>query len=337
MVLAGSAAEIWEAAEYATTVAEIVQTLRDTFDVDPDICRRETIATIDDLTRRGLMSPAPPPHAHRNRYLALLKRALANLIYPEDEQRLWLLSGPDGPPHQPPSQEYLRDIRYRDPDGYAHLTRGKRLGGIIHRQPGRYSHTMIGLQGLGRIERSAEELFAANVPGDFVDAGTCRGGSAIFMRAMQVAFDESPRRVWVADTFEGVPASTSDVDVSAGLDLSTPRYPWLAASLQSVRDNFRTYGLLDSGVVFLPGLFNDTLRTAPIERIALLRLDADLYSSTSECLNALYDRISPGGAVIVDDYGGLEPCRRAVDEFRSARGVTAPLHRVNWTEVWWRV
>jgi O-methyltransferase len=156
------------------------------------------------------------------------------------------------------------------------------------------------------------------------------------MRALQTAFGESDRRVWVADSFTGVPASTSDVDIAAGLDLQTSRYPWLAASLEMVRDNFRTYDLLDDHVRFLPGLFADTLPAAPIGQIALLRLDADLYSSTFEALSALYDRVADNGVVIVDDYGGLKACRRAVDTFREQRSITAPLQRINWTEVWWR-
>ena len=336
VVLAGAAAHIWELSEYATTIEGICARLAAGFAVDPDVCARDTALTIVDLERRGLMGRCPPPNSFRDRYLWLLKRALTNLIYPEDEQRLWLLSGPAGPPAVPPTQEYLRDIRYRDPEGDAHLRRAKRIGRVIHRQPGRYSHTMIGLQGLTAIERAAEDLFREGVPGDFVDAGTCRGGAAIFMRALQTAFGESQRRVWVADTFTGVPASTSVVDIDAGVDLSTPRYPWLAASEDTVRDNFRTYELLDDAVRFLPGLFADTLPGAPIEQIALLRLDADLYSSTFDALSALYDRVADNGVVIVDDYGGIESCRQAVDTFRTERGITAPLHRINWTEVWWR-
>jgi O-methyltransferase len=336
VVLTGAAERIWEMAEYAITLDVMCERLTASFDVDPDVCVRETTSTVADLERRGLMELCPPPNAFRDRYVWLLKRALTNLIYPEDEQRLWLLSGTDGPPAEPPAQEYLRDIRYRDPEGYEYLRRAKRIGAVIHRQPGRYSHTMIGLQGLTAIERLAEDLFQQGVPGDFVDAGTWRGGAAILMRALQSAFDESHRRVWVADSFSGVPASTSEVDIAAGLDLQTSRYPWLAASLEMVRDNFRTYNLLDDQVRFLPGLFADTLPAAPIDQIALLRLDADLYSSTFEALSALYDRVADNGVVIVDDYGGFAPCRQAVDTFREQRRITAPLRRINWTEVWWR-
>ena len=336
VLLNGVGRRIWEAAEYAVSPHVLSDALSVEFAVDPELCRRETEAFIESLKRRGLMTTSPAPDAMRDRYLWLLKRSLTNLIYVENEQRLWLLSGPAGPPATPPSQEALRDLRYGDPDGYATLADAKYIGRIIRRQPGRYSHTMIGIHGLSHIESLAENLLSSGVPGDFVDAGTCRGGTAIFMRALQRAFGASQRRVWVADTFAGVPTSTSEPDLRTGLDLSTPRYPWLAASLEAHRDNFSTYDLLDDAVRFLPGLFAETLPSSPIDQIALLRIDADLYSSTLDCLEALYDRICDGGYIIVDDYGGLPACREAVDAFRSRRGIVAPIQQINWTIVHWR-
>lgn len=80
-------------------------------------------------------------------------------------------------------------------------------------------------------------------------------------------------------------------------------------SLEEVQENFRRYNLLDDQVQFLKGWFCDTLPTAPIEKLAVLRLDGDLYESIMDGLNALYDKVSPGGFIIVDDYGDFEPCR----------------------------
>jgi hypothetical protein len=112
--------------------------------------------------------------------------------------------------------------------------------------------------------------------------------------------------------------------------------PFLAVTVEQVQANFERYGLLDDRVKFLAGWFRDTLPTAPIERIALLRLDGDLYESTMDALMALEPRVSPGGFVIVDDYNGLEVCRRAVDDYRRDHDIEAPLHEVDWTAVWWR-
>jgi hypothetical protein len=94
--------------------------------------------------------------------------------------------------------------------------------------------------------------------------------------------------------------------------------------------------LLDEHVRFLPGWFSDTLSEAPIERLALLRIDADLYQSTREVLEALYDKVVTGGFVVVDDYGTFIACQRAVDEFRVTRGIIEPIRRVDRHRVFWR-
>jgi len=137
----------------------------------------------------------------------------------------------------------------------------------------------------------------------------------------------------VVDSFCGLPAAGPHDE---GLDLSRDRFPQLAISVERVKAHFDLFGLLDGQVEFLPGWFSDTLPRAPIERIAVLRLDGDLYSSTMEALTNLYDKVSPGGFIIIDDYGALPQCARAVEEFRAARGVTAPIDPIDATGVFWR-
>ena len=78
------------------------------------------------------------------------------------------------------------------------------------------------------------------------------------------------------------------------------------------------------------------MHAAPVEKLAILRLDADLYTSTLEALGPLYDKVSPGGYVIVDDYYAFEPCRTAITEFREAHGITEPIRRIDWSAVYWR-
>ncbi len=103
-----------------------------------------------------------------------------------------------------------------------------------------------------------------------------------------------------------------------------------------MQDNFRRYGLLDDQVRFLKGWFRDTLPDAPIERLAVLRLDGDLYESTIQALECLYDRLSAGGYVIVDDYGNVAGCRQAVHDFRAQRGINDPIRPIDWAGVYWR-
>ena len=66
-----------------------------------------------------------------------------------------------------------------------------------------------------------------------------------------------------------------------------------------------------------------------------MRLDGDLYESTMDALTNLYDRLSPGGYVIVDDYS-IPACRLAVEDFRRARGLTEEIVQIDWTGVFWR-
>jgi len=107
-------------------------------------------------------------------------------------------------------------------------------------------------------------------------------------------------------------------------------------SLEEVKANFERYGLLDEQVQFLPGWFRDTLPRAPVEQLALLRLDGDMYESTMVALEALYPKLSAGGFLVVDDYGAIPACRQAVEDYRAVHGIEEPLERVDWTAVYWR-
>lgn len=114
------------------------------------------------------------------------------------------------------------------------------------------------------------------------------------------------------------------------------RIPGLTVPLEEVKRNFERYGLLDDRVRFLKGWFRDTLPSAPVERLALLRLDGDMYESTVVALESLYPKLSPGGWVIVDDYGAVPACDRAVEDFRRAQGILEPMERTPVCGVLWR-
>jgi hypothetical protein len=104
-----------------------------------------------------------------------------------------------------------------------------------------------------------------------------------------------------------------------------------------VKGNFAKFDLLDERVQFVKGWFCDTLPLAPIEQIAVLRMDGDLYASTRDVLINLYDKVSPGGYVIIDDYGSWSGCRQAVDEFRAERGISDPLVPIDTDSMYWRI
>ncbi len=183
--------------------------------------------------------------------------------------------------------------------------------------------SMIGGLRMENVRRECERVVTENVPGDFVETGVWRGGATIMMRAVLAAYEVKDRRVFAADSFAGFPeqgAVDSNFTVGGVSDFTV--------SLEDVKANFARYGLLDEQVVFLEGLFSDTLPKAPIERIAVLRLDGDLYESTRDGL-ALYSKLSRGGTLIADDYFLFEGQRKAIDEFRDAHGIADPIIRID--------
>ena len=196
------------------------------------------------------------------------------------------------------------------------------------------AETMIGMKRLANIRRCVESVLADNVPGDLIETGAWRGGATIYMRAILKAHGDSDRTVWVADSFEGLPEYDGRFDADAGDQHHTRAE--LAISVDDVRDNFRRYDLLDDQVQFLVGFFDQTLAAAPIEAISLLRLDGDMYSSTMDALDALYAKVSPGGYVVVDDFGAVPACAQAINDFRAAHGIEDPMTEIDWASVYWR-
>src|SRR5512147_1897752 len=139
-----------------------------------------------------------------------------------------------------------------------------------------HAFSMIGALRMLQLQRAAEFLIERGIPGDFIETGVWRGGACILMRAVLAAHGVTDRRVWVADSFQGLPPpDVRRYPKDAGNQLSM--FPQLAVSADEVRANFERYDLLDDQVAFLEGWFRDTLPTAPIDRLALLRMDGDLY------------------------------------------------------------
>jgi O-methyltransferase len=197
------------------------------------------------------------------------------------------------------------------------------------------AESMIGLKRMDNLHFCIKQVIRDNVPGDFIETGVWRGGSCIFMRAALEAYGDSQRQVWVADSFEGLPRPDGRYEQDKD-DRHWKKSDVLGISLGQVKANFSRYGLLDDRVRFLQGWFKDTLPTAPIENLAILRADGDMYSSTMDSLANLYPKVSVGGYVIIDDYGALDSCRKAVDDFRRSRNIEAPLIPIDFTGVYWK-
>ncbi len=241
---------------------------------------------------------------NRSRYLDLMERCLLGLLYEDPAQDPW--SG-------------------------ASFDLDKR---ILGRDWPLRAHSMIGKLRLDNLHASIEHVLSNSIPGDFIETGVWRGGACIFMRAVLAAHDVRDRTVWCADSFEGLPKPNAELYPADAGDEHHTHAP-LAISLEEVKANFERYGLLDEQVRFLKGWFKDTLPTAPIERLALLRLDGDMYESTMDALRALYAKVSVGGIVIVDDYGAVAACKQAITDFRTVLRIDDPIMDIDGLGAWW--
>jgi len=154
------------------------------------------------------------------------------------------------------------------------------------------------------------------------------------MKAMLKAYAATDRRVFVADSFEGLPKPDEEKYPLDKGDIHHTEI-FLAVSEESVKESFKEYGLLDDNVVSLKGWFKDTMPDAPIEKLAVLRIDGDMYESTLDAITSLYPKLSEGGFCIIDDYVHL-PCKAAVDGYRKQHHITSPIKNIDWIGVYWQ-
>jgi Macrocin-O-methyltransferase (TylF) len=244
-------------------------------------------------------------------YLDLLKSSLTNTLF---------VSEPDA--------DGEAEVRYVK-DFINHYIKGVAL-------------SMLPVARFENLQSCIVDVLEQGVAGDLIETGVWRGGATIFMRGVLKAFNVVDRTVWVADSFEGLPEPDAErfprEAKAHGGKVMRSVYNHFAVSIEDVERNFRAYGLLDGQVRFLKGWFKDTLPAAPITTLSIMRLDGDYYESTWDALINLYDRLSLGGYAIVDDYGEdyWTYCRRAVDEFRSQRGIQDPMIRVDSKCYYWQ-
>jgi O-methyltransferase len=197
------------------------------------------------------------------------------------------------------------------------------------------AQSMIGHKRMLQLQRAAEFVIERQIPGDFIETGVWRGGACILLRAVLKAYGVIDRKVWLADSFAGLPPPDPE-RYPADSDCAFQEFKALAVPLAAVQENFRRYELLDDQVEFLVGWFKDTLPSAPVQRLAILRLDGDMYQSTMEALTALYAKVSMGGFIIIDDYGTFECCRSAVSDFRNTQKITDTIYNIDGSGVYWQ-
>lgn len=186
--------------------------------------------------------------------------------------------------------------------------------------------TLLPWSALEHLHSAIVDTIARDVEGDFIETGVWRGGACIL--AKSVYNEIAPeRKVYVADSFEGLPAPDLQ---NYPQDAGDTHYldPMLSVSLEQVTENFKKFGMLDDNVVFVKGWFKDTMPNLDIKKISILRLDGDMYESTIQVLDALYHKLSVGGYCIIDDY--YHPrCAQAIHDFRAKNGITSQIIKVD--------
>jgi Macrocin-O-methyltransferase (TylF) len=186
--------------------------------------------------------------------------------------------------------------------------------------------TECGNARLRNLYEAVRQVVAAGILGDIVECGTARGGSGAMM-GLTLQSLGADRKLWLFDTFEGLPEPSGDDPDRELAELYTGGFRGGYDEVQSLFERLQ----ISSNTEMVKGLFQDTLTTADIESIAVLHLDGDWYDSVLVCLEHFYDRVSPGGVIQIDDYGHWEGARKAVDEFLARRSIHVELKRIDYT------
>jgi O-methyltransferase len=271
-------------------------------------------------TNREIRAARPRPGAEpmRRAYLELLKLCLCDLAGART-----LSVSRSGDTRQSDSQVKSREL-YDEELRLRVMGSDWPFGGL----------TMVGLERLDDLQACVESVVADGVEGDVIEAGAWRGGASILARATLDSLGADERTVWVADSFQGLPApDPGTFPEDHELDLSQVEF--LAVPAEEVRRHFARFGC-EQGVELVEGFFDETLPTLRGRRWSVVRLDGDTYEATWVGLESLYPGLSSGGYLIIDDYGLIQECRAAVDDFRREHRIAEPIEKVDWNAVRWR-
>jgi cephalosporin hydroxylase len=270
------------------------------------------------------------------RYLRLLKGAVLNEHYLEQEVRIdHLVRSIDD--DFSPSARNLRDPAREMKERTRSLRAARRVGRLKDDEGERatyFPYTAMGRVRLDDLETRLDTIRTESVRGDLVEIGAGRGGAGVFLRGYLDAYDMLEPHVWVADEFRATPAGHDPRGESTPLG-GGPGFPDLLADLTDVREAFDRFDLLDQRVHFLQGPPAETLPEAPTERVALVRIGEVDPEQAIAGLDAVYDRITLGGYVVVDRYAS-PALQAAVDAFRERHGVVDPIERIDFAGACWR-
>ena len=314
--------------------------------IQAGVAERDTVmAALDDFVRKGEVPPLlvemraleffiedDPSRADLKQRLHAVLRMLNRPIPAglTEEVGANLLAREYAVDFQQMLNQYAARVRYSDmePEFLALLEK------VRH-----YSMTTV--ERLYNLWTSVRYLVEAGVEGDFVEAGVWRGGCVMLMAHELLRSNAPLRPLWLYDTFSGLPRPDAELDVDVlgnrGIDgwhmhnVAGDTSVWAYADEAEVRTNMASTKYPEQKLNFVVGKVEETIPGRLPERVALLRIDTDWHASYAHLLEFLYDRLVPGGVLLLDDYGHFLGARRAVDEFRRKRGIHQPLLRVDYS------
>jgi len=200
------------------------------------------------------------------------------------------------------------------------------------------SYTMTSRERMYSVFQAARYIARAGIHGAVVECGVWRGGSSMMAALTFQAEGDRDRRVWLYDTFEGMPEPGAEDFGLHGEDAHAEWWrnqrseinEWCYAPREEVTANLLGTGLRREQLELVEGKVEDTIPARVPERIALLRLDTDWYESTYHELVHLFPLLSPGGVLILDDYGQWGGVRKAVDQYLDEQGIHLLLSRIDY-------
>jgi O-methyltransferase len=196
--------------------------------------------------------------------------------------------------------------------------------------------TMTSPEKLNALVASVRYVVRHGIEGDIVECGVWRGGSMMAAAKALQSVGDTGRHLHLYDTFEGMSEPTehdkrhdgrSAADMLAATEKDSA--VWAYATLEDVQQAMGETAFPAERIHYYKGKVEDTIPENVPEKISILRLDTDWYESTRHELDHLYPRLSPGGVLLLDDYGWWDGARRAVDEWLEETGHPLLLMRMD--------
>lgn len=202
--------------------------------------------------------------------------------------------------------------------------------------------SMTSIERMFGLYQSICYLAENKIPGDFVECGVWKGGSAMMIALVLKKYGLTDREIYLYDTFEGMVEPTLEDKTVNGKnaelmmkkeehDKVSATSVWCYSPLDEVKKNLQSTGYPLSQIHFIKGKVEDTLAMNLPGRLALLRLDTDWYVSTQTELEYLYPLLEKKGVLIIDDFGHWEGAKKAVVEYFQKNGLHPFLQRMDYT------